>query len=113
MTLFSVTIIRTVSINPNSNFKIKIQKTKALSKANEAVSQAATTRLAIQEKVIKISKQLSTAQSVKPVKGESQSLRESNGRYYATWTTPCPEFMEKHKLMPQKQDPERLYHDIR
>ena len=74
---------------------------------------ASAKRLTIQEKVIKIQKALSQAQSVKPVRGESEKLREVNGRFYAAWTTPCPQFMQKYDLMPQKQCPRRCYHDLR
>ena len=74
---------------------------------------AADHRRQVQEKVLKIQKTLSTAQSVKPVKGESEKLREVDGQVYAAWTTPCPQFMQKYGLMPQKQCPKRCYHDLR
>ena len=93
--------------------KNHFQKEEAAAKAVESVAKASAKRLGVQEKVIKIQKALSTAQSVKPPKGENDKLREVNGRFYAAWTTPCPQFMQKYDLMPQKQCPRRCYHDLR
>ena len=73
---------------------------------------ADTVRIEKQAKVVNLRKTLVNCKLKAPSRKEDEmKVVLRNGKYYQNWSTPCSKFMKR--FQPEKDNPERLYREIR